>query len=89
MVAAGLFGTSEMPELIQTLTAVIAFIVWLVRLEMKMRRNAEHIALIESQSMRYIEKQDIRYEKIIEEVGAIRSYLARIEGRINGKETRK
>ena len=72
-------------EYLEAIIAVIALIVWLVRLEGKL----SHIERLANEAQKDVDVLRTKHEgldnKIVEQLGAVRESLARLEGRLGIK----
>lgn len=66
---------------------VVGVVVWLIRLEGKIKNNSDKIEAVETNHTREIDKLEIRQEalenKIFDKLSVIEKSLAKIEGRLS------
>jgi len=79
-------GMSGLTEWVEVIGVVVAFIVWLVRLEGKL----SYIEKSGNETQKDVDELRIRHEaldvKIVEQLARIRESLARLEGKLGVKD---
>lgn len=80
------------PEWIIALTgvggAILGLVIWLVRLEGKIRQNDKDIDRIDANSIQLEKKSDTVFEKIFDKLSTIEITLAKVEGKLSNEKAK-
>lgn len=72
-------------EYFEVVVALVAYVVWLVRLEGMTKQNREAISEVQKDVDQLRTKHEMLDSKIVEQLGAVRESLARLEGKLGIK----